>query len=127
MLIYEKNNKLNINFDNEVSENPDLQIGKDGDKTEVLVDGKQSGGSSAPLICTDTEGTLDKTFTEIYTAFMAGTPVIVQMGSTSKPVEPYKCLVINVSESAYKLTACCETHLVKFYADSENGYPTFQP
>lgn len=30
MLIYEKNNKLNINFDNEVGENPDVQIGKDG-------------------------------------------------------------------------------------------------
>jgi hypothetical protein len=46
MLIYEKNNKLNINFDNEVSEQPDLQISKEGDKTQILVDGKESGGGS---------------------------------------------------------------------------------
>ena len=44
MLIYEKNNKLNISFDNEVNENPDLQIGKSGDKTEVLVDGSSNSG-----------------------------------------------------------------------------------
>lgn len=47
MLIYEKDNKLNINFENNVEEQPDLQIGKSGDKTEVLIDGQPgSGGSS---------------------------------------------------------------------------------
>ena len=44
MLVYEKNNKLNISFDNEIKENPDLQIGKSGDKTEILVDGSQNSG-----------------------------------------------------------------------------------
>lgn len=44
MLIYEKENKLNINFENSVNETPDLQIGKDGDKTQILVDGQESGG-----------------------------------------------------------------------------------
>lgn len=44
MLIYEKNNKLNISFDNEIKENPDLQIGKSGDKTEILVDGSSNSG-----------------------------------------------------------------------------------
>jgi hypothetical protein len=44
MLIYEKNNKLNISFDNEINENPDLQIGKSGDKTEILVDGNSNSG-----------------------------------------------------------------------------------
>jgi hypothetical protein len=47
MLIYEKNNKLNINFDNEVSEQPDLQISKEDGKTQVLVDGQESGGGSS--------------------------------------------------------------------------------
>lgn len=28
MLVYEKNNKLNINFDNEISENPDKSVRK---------------------------------------------------------------------------------------------------
>jgi hypothetical protein len=44
MLIYEKNNKLNISFDNDIKENPDLQIGKSGDKTEILVDGNSNSG-----------------------------------------------------------------------------------
>lgn len=44
MLLYEKNNKLNISFDNEIKENPDLQIGKSGDKTEILVDGGSNSG-----------------------------------------------------------------------------------
>lgn len=52
MLIYEKNNKLNINFDNEISENPDLQIGKEDGKTEVLVDGQPSGGGGGSLLVT---------------------------------------------------------------------------
>ena len=50
MLIYEKNNKLNINFDNEVSEQPDLQISKEDGKTSVTIDG-QSGGGVAPCHC----------------------------------------------------------------------------
>ena len=41
MLIYEKNNKLNISFDNEIKENPDLQIGKEDGKTEIMVDGQK--------------------------------------------------------------------------------------
>jgi hypothetical protein len=49
MLIYEKDNKLNINFENSVDGEPDLQIGKDGDKTQILVDGKESDGSSGGL------------------------------------------------------------------------------
>lgn len=56
MLIYEKNNKLNINFDNEISENPDLQIGKDGDKTEVLIDGKESSGGMLVLYPNNIDG-----------------------------------------------------------------------
>lgn len=40
MIVYEKNNKLNINFDNEVNENPDLQISKEDGKTQVLIDAK---------------------------------------------------------------------------------------
>lgn len=78
MLIYEKNNKLNINFDNEVSEQPDLQISKEDGKTEVLVDGQPGGGSNAPLICTDTEGTLDKTMGEIQAASNNGTLIIIK-------------------------------------------------
>lgn len=58
MLIYEKNNKLNINFDNEISENPDLQIGKDGDKTEVLVDGSSNPAIPVPVLPEDVGKTI---------------------------------------------------------------------
>lgn len=46
MLIYEKDNKLNINFDNEISEDSDLQISKEDGKTQVLIDGQPGGGGS---------------------------------------------------------------------------------
>ena len=48
MLIYEKDNKLNINFENSVEETPDLQISKESGKTEVKIDGQpgSSGNSS---------------------------------------------------------------------------------
>lgn len=50
MLIYEKDNKLNINFENSMQETPDLQIGKDGDKTEVLIDGSSNPTIPTPAI-----------------------------------------------------------------------------
>ena len=63
MLIYENNNKLNINFDNEVSENPDLQIGKEDGKTEVLINGQPVGGWSV-LVIPDTNEKVDLTFAD---------------------------------------------------------------
>jgi hypothetical protein len=53
MLIYEKENKLNINFDNEVSEQPDLQISKEDGKTSVTIDGQESGGVLPPATSED--------------------------------------------------------------------------
>lgn len=86
MLIYEKNNKLNINFDNEISENPDLQIGKEDGKTEVLIDGEPSGGGSGGLIVeftyVDGGSQYDKFFRSVPTAkqvrdaYLSGRPVI---------------------------------------------------
>lgn len=58
MLIYEKNNKLNINFDNEISENPDVQIGKDGDKTEVLINGSSNPAIPVPVLPEDVGKTI---------------------------------------------------------------------
>lgn len=79
MLIYEKDNKLNINFENSVNESPDLQISKSGDKTEVLIDGQPGGGGV--LICTDTNGTLDKTMGEIQAAFLLNSRIDLQHNS----------------------------------------------
>lgn len=53
MLIYEKNNKLNINFDNEVSEQPDLQISKEDGKTSVTIDGYQNSSIPVPVLPED--------------------------------------------------------------------------
>jgi hypothetical protein len=78
MLIYEKDNKLNINFENSVNESPDLQICKSGDKTEVLIDGQSGGGGSGPLVVTFSgttaggDAACDKTWAEIVAAESAG-------------------------------------------------------
>jgi hypothetical protein len=48
MLIYEKDNKLNINFENSTEEQPDISIGKENGKTEIMVDGQKD--SSLPDI-----------------------------------------------------------------------------
>lgn len=80
MLIYEKENKLNINFDNEVSEQPDLQISKEDGKTSVKIDGQESGGGSGggAFIVHDNSGTLDKTWEEIYNAMDAGNISVIK-------------------------------------------------
>lgn len=48
MLIYEKDNKLNINFENSTEQQPDISIGKEDGKTEIMVDGQKD--SSLPDI-----------------------------------------------------------------------------
>ncbi len=94
MLIYEKNNKLNINFDNEVSENPDLQIGKSGDKTEVLIDGQPGGSGSGvePVIVTltqtsETDGTWSgATWEELVNAYYHGCAFAVDDVNSVAPI-----------------------------------------
>lgn len=80
MLIYEKDNKLNINFENSVNESPDLQISKSGDKTEVLIDGQSGGGSGGDSIeCairkTEDGYSCDMTEEEISSAIQNGTKI----------------------------------------------------
>ena len=81
MLIYEKDNKLNINFENSVEETPDLQISKESGKTEVKIDGQSGGGSGGSFVirvketAVENGGTkyeLDKTWQEISDAIEAG-------------------------------------------------------
>lgn len=43
---------------------------------KIAEGGGGGGGGAQPLICESVDSTLDKTFGEIYDAFMAGTPVI---------------------------------------------------
>lgn len=79
MLIYEKDNKLNINFENSIEEQPDLQISKSGDKTEVLIDGQPggSGGSGdtvdvAITINTDNTVTTEATYLQLFNIINEG-------------------------------------------------------
>ena len=80
MLIYEKDNKLNINFENSVDGEPDLQIGKDGDKTEVLIDGQPGGGSGGAFIINATRGVFDNpvSYNDIISAISAGKNVVLR-------------------------------------------------
>ncbi len=53
MLIYEKNNKLNINFENEINEDPDIQISKENGETQVLIDGQPVGSNTPKSVIAD--------------------------------------------------------------------------
>ena len=78
MLIYEKDNKLNINFENKVDD-PDLSLFKEDDKVKISANGSTSepgqGGCSSSFVITfsgTTEGgdaTCDKTWEEIVQAY----------------------------------------------------------
>jgi hypothetical protein len=51
MIVYEKNNKLNINFNNSIEEVPNIRLGEnDNNKTDIEIDGKSLNDS---LLTTD--------------------------------------------------------------------------
>lgn len=84
MIVYEKNNKLNINFENDL-DNPDIEIGKgeinvDGNN---IVNGGGGGGNSDLFVVTfgqtesdEPELTADKTYSEIIEAMQGGKIVV---------------------------------------------------
>ena len=82
MIVYEKNNKLNINFENSL-ENPDIEFGK----SEIKVDGNNivsGGGGSEPYIVDmidvgDGRYDANKTWQEIHDAYMSGVPVFIHL------------------------------------------------
>lgn len=118
MLIYEKENKLNINFDNEVSEQPDLQISKEDGKTSVKIDGQESGGGSGsgvfsiPIVLDGGTATTTVTREEVSTAIASqkrivfnkapDTVLATKLRSTEDSVVAYAVIVkINNSAIAY--------------------------
>lgn len=60
MLIYEKENKLNISFENNL-QTPDIEIGK----SEINVDGNNIVSGGITFVHIDNQGKLDKTYNEI--------------------------------------------------------------
>ena len=127
MIVYEKDNKLNINFENQL-DNPDIEIGK----SEIKVDGNDivsGGGGSEPLVVNitteDTVETLDKTWKEIKDAFDSGTIVLVRYNddwsSWSGQVISYK-----TDGHQYDVTFVRGQDVVLYYsASSEDGYPEY--
>lgn len=74
MIVFEKDNKLNINFENKL-DTADIQIGK----SEIKVDGNNivsggSGGSAAVMVHMDETYKLDKTAGELKDLFSSNTP-----------------------------------------------------
>ena len=130
MLIYEKNNKLNINFDNEVSEQPDLQISKEDGKTSVKIDGQESGGGSGgALVIHSINGTLDKTFAEIKEAM--STSVIVLVYPDDDIGEVFYLVYARkdtFGDNRYVQFKSLESSpvVVTFMTTEDNGYPVFQ-
>jgi hypothetical protein len=136
MLIYEKDNKLNINFENNVEETPDLQISKESGKTEVLIDGQSGGGSGGSFVirvketAVENGGTkyeLDKTWQEISDAIGAGMYCCIvdyrQVGDNNETV-PHQVIISNVSidEGSFVILDSCN-QLIGFSTDTKDGYP----
>ena len=81
MLIYEKENKLNINFDNSTEAEPDVVISKEDGQVNIEAGGEPVGGGSAILHLTFTKDrttkviSCSKTIAEIKSAYDNNTPV----------------------------------------------------
>lgn len=145
MLVYEKDNKLNINFENSVNESPDLSIGKSGDKTQILVDGQESGGGSSVFVVniakkSDDSSTiaLDKTWKEIHDAIVSGTPVYMKgthvWGSdTQECFWPICGTSAQPNSDLYGVSFPIDSNnggpfgVSYFQTTSENGYPEYEP
>lgn len=130
MLIYEKNNKLNINFDNEVSEQPDLQISKEDGKTSVKIDGQESGGGSGgTLVVHSIDGTLDKTFAEIKQAMSTSVIILVDPDNDFGEVFYLEYARKNTfGEERYVQFKSISAQPVDstFMTTEDNGYPVHQ-
>lgn len=132
MLIYEKDNKLNINFENSVEETPDLQISKESGKTEVKIDGQQGGGSGGSFVIRANETAienggkkleLDKTVQEISDAILAGVYccVIEQLGPTTRQ-QPVLAVVNDIENDEYLLIGG-DNKPLKYTTNDKDGYP----
>ena len=145
MIVYEKNNKLNINFENEL-DNPDIEIGKgeiklgeseitansvlpvpeEGDAGKVPTvqdDGSyalaDAGGSGGVFIVTNTNGTLDKTWQEIYNVAQTNEVVLINV-EQQKIIQ--KRMEFIDSSKGYIVEFSVN---VQFVAVTANDYPTF--
>lgn len=151
MLIYEKDNKLNISFENNMDET-DIVVGKDevkiGDSTisdnnvlpvaaptdagkvpTVQEDGSYAlanAGGGGAFIVTDTSGTLNKTWAEISVA-AANSVVIVKVDNSFW----FMYAIGTDNESTYSIFCMCyvtdgkESGVAShtYTATTENGYP----
>ena len=101
-----------------------------------VIEQSGGGGGSEPLIVGVTDNgsqyVLDKTFSEIVDAFMAGTPIIVN----SLSVEEFAGLVTSIQYSVYEeeysnmrigvASASAGNGYVGYSADDYDGYPYYQ-
>ncbi len=139
MLIYEKENKLNINFDNEVSGQPDLQISKEDGKTSVTIDGQPSGGGSgggATIINaigpgSDANFYIDATWQELYDRMASGEIMYVKWpdvdgygGQTANSIHMIKSIFPpGVQSNGYTVYAGGGYDTISFHTDSSDGNP----
>ena len=120
MLIYEKDNKLNISFENNI-ENPDFEISKN----EVNLGSADvvSTGSSGVFIVRVNDDVLDKTWQEIYDAALT-TPVFLIDSSDTNYVT--QC-VLNIVDSGkgFSVSFYQDGILRNFIAQSADEYPVY--
>ena len=87
MIIYEKENKLNINFDNSTEAEPDVAISKEDGQVNIEAGGQPIGGGGSEQFVVTFSGTTeggnaecDKTLAEVVDAFASGKQVLFRYG-----------------------------------------------
>ncbi len=93
--------------------------------------GGSGGGGTTSLIVTETDGALDKTWSEIKTAIESGKNVVIHTSySDSGETTEYSLLVISVYvkyqadvDPYYACLSMGELGAVVYSTDNENGYP----
>ena len=122
MIIYEKENKLNINFDNSTEAEPDVVISKENGQVNIEAGGQPIGGGAEPFVVTFSgtssggDAACDKTFAEILEAKSAGREI--------------KAKYVNEADETCADLSVCWTHGLVQFAYScfhDTGDGTFAP
>ena len=91
--------------------------------------GGGGGGSSSALVVHEVDGTLDKTWQEIYDAMANGTIVIVIYEGVDNVAHNIAVSILHVEGSDYMVTCVCAdnngVYTSPYVAESANGYPVY--
>lgn len=106
---------------------PDYSEANDGDVLSIE-NGEPAWAApgSGILVCTDTEGVLDKTWQEIYDAMNSSTLCVI-FSSYSYPPQygVYASIITNVERDGDSYSVVVNSPYALYVSESANGYPVY--